>query len=112
MFQDNEEIMESHITAIPYYGNLMHPTTGFERVFFIVEQDSNNEKNQQISIGIWDSKQSKSLPGWLGMLGVEQLVCSETPDEKLQQTLQNEGVQIADNDTDATQRILKQLHIA
>jgi len=24
--------------AIPYYGSLTHPTSGFERIFFIVEQ--------------------------------------------------------------------------
>lgn len=98
--------------AIPYYGNLTHPTSGFERVFFIVDQDTKKPANgQQVSIGIWDAKESPMLPTWLHNLGVQQIVCRTRPEEALINTMIKAGIRIFSESSEAARKLLKQLNI-
>lgn len=98
--------------AIPYYGNLTHPASGFERIFFIVEHDTQRPIQQQaISLGIWDAKQTPFLPTWLQEIGVRQVVCSTKPDETLLDTMINAGIKVFSEGSEAARKILKQLNL-
>jgi len=98
--------------AIPYYGNLTHPVSGFERIFFIVEHDiSKPAQTQNISIGIWDAKQSPLLPSWLHELGVHQIVCRTRPEGALIDTMVQAGIRVFSEGSEAARKLLKQLNI-
>jgi hypothetical protein len=98
--------------AIPYYGDLVRPATGFERIFFIVDHDEKKPfQPQAISLGIWDANQTQLLPSWLVELGVNQVVCSSNPDSTLLDTMLNAGIRVVTESSEAARRILKQLNI-
>ena len=96
--------------AIPYYGSLSHPTSGFERIFFILEQDSQIKgKYRQLGMGIWDSGETPLLSAWLHQIGVNQVVCNNTPDRSLTETMLKSGIRIFDAGSEKAMRILKTL---
>lgn len=98
--------------AIPYYGNLTHPTSGFERIFFIVDHDVQKPSNNSaVSIGIWDAKQTPLLPAWLHDLGVQQVVCRTRPEEALLETMIQAGIRVFSEGSEAARKLLKQLNI-
>lgn len=98
--------------AIPYYGNLTHPTSGFERIFFIVEHDSQRSVQQPaVSLGIWDAKQAPFLTSWLHEIGVKQVVCSKKPDEKTLLTMISAGIKVFSEGSETAKKLLKQLNI-
>jgi len=98
--------------AIPYYGNLTHPTSGFERIFFIIDHDTQRPTQQQaVSLGIWDAKQTPFLTSWLHDIGVEQVVCSKKPDEKTLVTMISAGIKVFSEGSEAAKKLLKQLNV-
>lgn len=98
--------------AIPYYGNLTHPTSGFERIFFIVEHDTQRPMQQQaVSLGIWDAKQTPFLTTWLHEIGVQQVVCNNKPDETTLVTMINAGIRVFSEGSEAAKKLLKHLNI-
>ena len=85
-----ERVMSTAKIAIPYYGSLTHPATGFERIYFIVEQDETTSGIfRNVSIGIWNASEKPLLPAWFRDLGVEALVCQTSPEETLLNTMKN-----------------------
>lgn len=107
-----EDTVTTGKIAIPYYGNLTHPTSGFERIFFIVDQGGQKNMNsQQVSIGIWDAKESQLLPTWLHELGVQQIVCRTRPEGALVDTMVKSGIRVFSEGTEAARNLLKQLNI-
>ncbi len=98
--------------AIPYYGSLTHPSTGFERVYFIVEQDENQAgRCKNISIGIWNSAEKPLLPSWFNDLGVQSLVCQTDPEANLLENLKNAGIKVLNEGNEFARRIMKQLNL-
>lgn len=98
--------------AIPYYGDLVRPATGFERIFFIVDHDEKKPfQPQSVSLGIWDANQTQLLPSWLLELGVNQIVCSSSPDATLLETMLSAGIRVVNQSSEAARRVLKQLNI-
>lgn len=98
--------------AIPYYGNLTHPSRGFERIFFIIEHDAQRPVQQQaVSLGIWDAKQSPFLTSWLQDIGVKEVICSKKPDEKTLVTMINAGIKVLSGGSEVAKKLLKQLNI-
>jgi hypothetical protein len=96
--------------AIPYYGTLSHPNSGFERVFFILEHDEHNQtKHNQVSMGIWDATQTPLLPAWLHQNGIKQVVCSSAPDRSLMETMLKAGIRVFGESSDKARKILKNL---
>ncbi len=96
--------------AIPYYGTLSHPSSGFERVFFILEQDDNcSGKHHQVSMGIWDANKTPLLPAWLHQNGIKQVVCSSAPDHSLIETMLKAGIRVFGTGSDKARKILKSL---
>lgn len=96
--------------AIPYYGTLSHPISGFERVFFILEQDDQHPgKHHQVSMGIWDANKTPLLPAWLHQNGVKQVVCSAPPDRSLIETMLKAGIRVFGQGSEKARSILKSL---
>ncbi len=96
--------------AIPYYGSLSHPNSGFERVFFILEQDATPHGSyRQLGMGIWDAGETPLLSAWLRQIGVNQLVCKNVPDRSLSESMLKSGIRIFDAGSDKAKRILKTL---
>lgn len=96
--------------AIPYYGTLSHPSSGFERVFFILEHDETNQtKQNQVSMGIWDASENPLLPAWLHQNGIKQVVCSCTPDHSLVETMLKAGIRVFGEGSEKARKILKSL---
>lgn len=96
--------------AIPYYGTLSHPNSGFERVFFILEHDEQNQsKHNQVSMGIWDATQTPLLPAWLHQNGIKQVVCSSAPDRSLMETMLKAGIRVFGESSEKARKILKNL---
>lgn len=96
--------------AIPYYGTLSHPNSGFERVFFILEHDEHTPgKPHHVSMGIWDASQTPLLPAWLHQNGIKQIVCSAEPDHSLVETMLKAGIRIFGEGSDKARKILQNL---
>ena len=96
--------------AIPYYGTLSHPNSGFERVFFILEHDEYTPtKPHNVSMGIWDANQTPLLPAWLHQNGIKQIVCSTDPDHSLVETMLKAGIRIFGEGSDKARKILQNL---
>lgn len=96
--------------AIPYYGALSHPNSGFERVFFILEHDEHNQgKQNHVSMGIWDAAKTPLLPAWLHQNGIKQVVCSSAPDRSLIETMLKAGIRVFGEGSDKARKILKNL---
>lgn len=107
-----ERFMTTGKIAIPYYGKLTHPVSGFERVFFIVDHDSQRPiQAQTVSLGIWDARQSPFLPAWLQEIGVQQVVCNSVPDETLLDTMINAGIRVFNEGSETARKLLKHLNI-
>lgn len=102
--------MNSGKIAIPYYGCLSHPNSGFERVFFILEQDEQNQsKHHSVSMGIWDTSKTPLLPAWLHQNGIKQIVCSTAPDHSLVETMLKAGIRVFGEGSEKARKILKNL---
>lgn len=96
--------------AIPYYGALSHPNSGFERVFFILENDEQNQgTHHNVSMGIWDATQTPFLPAWLHQNGIKQVVCSSAPDYSLIETMLKAGIRVFGEGSEKARKILKSL---
>ncbi len=98
--------------AVPYYGSLTHPNTGFERIYFIVEQDENHSgAYKNVSIGIWNASEKPVLPAWLRDLGVQSLVCQTAIEENILNTMKSAGIKVLNDGNELAKRILKQLNL-
>ena len=108
----NGDMMTTGRVAIPYYGKLASPISGFERIFFIIEHEENRPiKSNSISLGIWDARQTPLLPSWLQELGINQVICSKTPDETLLETMLESGIRVISEGSETALKVLKQLNI-
>jgi len=96
--------------AIPYYGTLSHPNSGFERVFFILEQDESiNGRHHHVRMGIWDATKTPLLPAWLHQNGIKQIVCSAAPDRSLMESMLKAGIRVLGEGSEKARKILKNL---
>ena len=63
--------------AIPYYGKLLRPGLGLERVYFQIELDSTAEQACPWSLQVWDPLKT-GLCRWLQKQGISKLVCRDS----------------------------------
>lgn len=80
--------------AIPYYGKLSRPSLGLERVYFILEKGEAGSNPEQVSIGVWDSREDATLPQWLEQNGVRDLICLERPGQVIAGQLFEYGIHV------------------
>lgn len=110
MHDTKEDVMTTGKIAIPYYGTLSHPSSGFERVFFILDQGEGViGKQHQVSMGIWDANKTPLLPAWLHQNGIKQVVCSSTPDHSLVETMLKAGIRVFGEGSEKARNILRSL---
>lgn len=55
--------------AIPYYGKLLRPETGLERVYFQIEVDPSIEQEHPWTLQVWNPLKT-GLCGWLKKQGI------------------------------------------
>ena len=63
--------------AIPYYGRLLRPGFGLERIYFHVEVDNSSTQECSWSLQVWDPVKA-GLCSWLQKQGVSGLVCRDS----------------------------------
>ena len=80
--------------AIPYYGKLSRPSLGLERVYFILDKAVGGRTPEQVSIGVWDSREDATLPQWLEQNGVRGVFCLERPSEVIAGQLFEHGIHV------------------
>jgi hypothetical protein len=97
--------------AVPYYGNLYHTSKGYEHVYFIVSYDTTTESPQEISLQVWDEKQTPELVAWLKENGVFGIVCSDSESLPLIEKFANKGITVLGLESRCTQGIMKNLKI-
>ncbi|BCA78336.1 hypothetical protein [Desulfuromonas sp. AOP6] len=68
---------ECNRIAIPYYGAILRPGVGIEKLYFIADVDKKNSSLKRVFLEVWNSKISPELPGWLRDKGVSGLVCRD-----------------------------------
>ena len=68
---------DSNRIAFPYYGNMMRPGAGIEKLYFIADVDIRTFALKKVCLDIWNSKSAPELTGWLKEKGVDGLVCRD-----------------------------------
>lgn len=97
--------------AVPYYGNLYHSSTGYEHVFFIISYDNEAECSREISMKVWDDKQTPDLTAWLKENEVFGVVCSDSETLPLIEKFIDKGITVLGPESRCTQGIMKNLLI-
>lgn len=80
--------------AIPYYGNLYHNIRGYERVYFIVDYDTETERPQDVRLGVWDERRTPELHAWLKENGVLGVVCRDSESLPLLKKVVKKGITV------------------
>ncbi|PLX84362.1 MAG: hypothetical protein C0617_08270 [Desulfuromonas sp.] len=63
--------------AVPYYGAMIRPGAGLERVYFLVDVDPAAGSFRNLGMHIWDSRAHPEFPTWLSRKGVQGLICGD-----------------------------------
>jgi len=68
---------ESNRIAFPYYGDMVRPGAGIEKLYFIADVDLRTFALKKVCLDVWNSRSVPELPGWLKNKGVDGLVCRD-----------------------------------
>jgi predicted Fe-Mo cluster-binding NifX family protein len=70
---------EKRITrvAIPYYGPILLPCAGIEKVYYVADVDKEQKKVLNIELMVWDHKDEAILGDWLKEQRVEGIISSD-----------------------------------
>ena len=63
--------------AVPYYGTLIRPGRGFERLYFVADVGVGNEPPRNYSVKVWNRKEFPDLASWATSQGVRGILCSD-----------------------------------
>ena len=97
--------------AVPYYGNLYHNCTGYERVYFIVNYDTETERTQDVRLRVWDDKQTPDLYSWLKENEVFGVVCNDSESLPLLEKVVKQGFKVLDMGSSYAQNVMKNLRL-
>ncbi|HEX8960883.1 MAG TPA: hypothetical protein VF775_04855 [Geobacteraceae bacterium] len=64
--------------AVPYYGQLVRPCVGVEKIFFVAEVHPNLPEPRHVALRVWNPEEVPELPVWLRKKGVSGVICSDT----------------------------------
>ncbi len=64
--------------AVPYYGQLVRPCVGVEKIYFVVEVHPNLPEPRHVAMRVWNPDEVPELPVWLRKKGVSGVICSDT----------------------------------
>ena len=77
--------------AVPYYGALVRPDVGLERIFFIAEAGRLSGEWNELGLRIWNPKETPRLAHWLRRMGVGGVICSDRQ-FRYEEALTEEGI--------------------
>ena len=97
--------------AVPYYGNLYHDSSGYEHVYFLVSYNTENDCSQDVSMRVWDEKQTPELVAWLKENNVFGVVCRDSENLPLIEKFNDKGITVLGPKSRCTQGIMKNLLI-
>lgn len=63
--------------AVPYYGHLVRPGAGIEKIYFVAEFKPRSLELRHITLRVWNPHEFPELPGWLKKRGISGLICSD-----------------------------------
>jgi predicted Fe-Mo cluster-binding NifX family protein len=73
-----QQINNSILVAVPYYGSLSLPPLGLSRLFFVAEVDAASSKVGLMEIQVWDPKKEPNLSVWMRKQGFSGVICSDS----------------------------------
>lgn len=63
--------------AVPYYGQLVRPGVGVEKIFFVVDVKPYLPEPRHIALRVWNPDEIPTLPVWLRKKGISGIICSD-----------------------------------
>ena|SRR6266540_985902 len=63
--------------AVPYYGSLIRPNMGLEKVYFVADVDIDAQSLKNLSVKVWNPKIKRELPDWIKKGGISGIICSD-----------------------------------
>lgn len=97
--------------AVPYYGKLYHDTTGYERVFFIVDYDPDLERAADIRLRVWDPNQTPDLYDWLKENGVLSIVCRDPGSLPILERVASRGIPVMEQSCRCAKSVMSNLYL-
>lgn len=73
-----QQITNSMLVAVPYYGSLTLPPLGLSRLFFVAVVDTASKKVGRIDIQVWDPRNEPNLSVWMRQQGFSGVICSDS----------------------------------
>jgi len=64
--------------AVPYYGQLVRPGVGIEKIYFIAEIKPSSRELRHITLRVWNPHEESDLAEWLMKKRVSGVMCSDT----------------------------------
>ena len=63
--------------AVPYYGPLVRPNVGLEKIYFVAEVDLQSNSMKNLTVRVWNPKVRKELPEWIKKSGISGIICTD-----------------------------------
>ncbi|MFO7983329.1 MAG: hypothetical protein R6V08_07765 [Desulfuromonadales bacterium] len=79
--------------AIPYYGFLMRPGKGFERIYFLADPEEGASRKDKTRMDVWNPNSCTEFDNWLVERGVGQVVCIDCP-PSVRRQLESSGIDV------------------
>lgn len=90
-------VNEKATIAIPYYGSLVRPGRGLERVYLRGDYNPLSRQVENLSVSVWDPKSEGLLHKWLASQGVTGVFCRER-NARYEALLVEEGISVFERD--------------
>ncbi len=63
--------------AVPYYGNLVRPGYGLERIYFLADVNLATGHPTSVCMQVWNLRECHELSRWLRLHGIAGVLCSD-----------------------------------
>ncbi|MCP3176282.1 hypothetical protein MJO47_04120 [Desulfuromonas sp. KJ2020] len=77
--------------AVPYYGALVRPKSGFESLYLVADVAGGTAGALQFEVCVWDKNRRPKIADWLQEIGVKGVICSDEKVE-MEELLACEGI--------------------
>ena len=64
--------------AVPYYGQLVRPGVGIEKIYFVAEIKPDSREVRHVTLRVWNPHEVPELASWLKKKRVSGVICSDT----------------------------------